>query len=173
MVAQTLTLPLPVLRRNAAKATEFARLQDLNTAKKGSLTLWRSRRGIWYALLSVSMEVPATKQPHGWVGVDRGQRHLAVVSTPEGMTRFHTYPVVRQVRRHYAGKRCGYRGHADHNASRNLGHWVGASCPLVLQKGMSVMGVSVPGGAVDGSPQARYATAPARGTGQERESHAL
>jgi transposase len=119
------------------------------------------------------MEVPATKQPRRWVGVDRGQRYLAVVSTPEGMTRFHTYPVVRQVRRHYAGKRCGYRGHADHNASRNFGHWVGASCPLVLQKGMSVMGVSVPGGAVDGSPQARYATAPARGTGQERESHAL
>jgi putative transposase len=31
MVRQTVTLKLPFLRLNAAKATEFARLQDLNT----------------------------------------------------------------------------------------------------------------------------------------------
>jgi putative transposase len=31
MVRQTVTLTLPFLRLNAAKATEFARLQDLNT----------------------------------------------------------------------------------------------------------------------------------------------
>jgi putative transposase len=31
MVAQTLTLKLPFLRLNAAKSTEFARLQDFNT----------------------------------------------------------------------------------------------------------------------------------------------
>src|SRR5205085_9338320 len=50
-------------------------------AKQGSLKVWRSRRGIWYALLSVSMEVPDIEPVRGWVGVDRGQRHLAVAST--------------------------------------------------------------------------------------------
>jgi putative transposase len=266
-------------------------------AKRGSLKLWRSRRGIWYALLSVAMEVPDTEHARGWVGVDRGQRHLAVATTPEGTLLFLTFRVVRQARRHYAAKRrrlqkagkhrtlkrlerketrfvrhvnhriskevvrfaqdhgcgirledlagirqrtrqrtdtkrdaghnrdywpyfdletkicykaalagvpvetvpaaytsksccrcgaigirerqafrcprCGYRGHADHNASRNVGRWVGASCPLVLEQGGAVMASSVPGGAVDGSPQARYATGSGRSTGQERESHAL
>ena len=266
-------------------------------AKQGSLKLWRSRRGIWYALLSVSMEVPDLEQVRGWVGVDRGQRHLAVASTPEGMPLFLTFRVVRAARRHYAAKRrrlqkarkrrtvkrlerresrfvqhvnhviskavvrfaqaygcgirledltgirqrtrqrkatrtdaghnrdywpyddlatkitykaalagvpvetvpaaytsksccrcgavglrerqsfrcprCGYRGHADHNASRNVGRWVGVSCPLVLEQGGAVMASSVPRGAVNGSPQARYATGPVRGTEQEREFHAL
>ena len=69
--------------------------------------------------------------------------------------------------------RCGYRGHADHNASKNVGRWIGASCPLVLEQGGAVMASSVPGGAVNGSPQTRYATGPVRGTGQEREPHTL
>src|SRR5919202_1767835 len=201
MPTQTLTLKVPFLRLNAAKATEFARLQDLNTkvangilalsqeershlttahftdveigsawmnqtirnarartkaqrftvmpletnnqnwtlykvgdtysvgfnllrgvkkriplqvygvpyqrildallqgrAKQGSLKLWRSRRGIWYALLSVSMEVPDIEQVRGWVGVDRGQRHLAVASTPEGTPLFLTFREARVVR---------------------------------------------------------------------------
>jgi transposase len=89
-------------------------------AKKGSLKLWRSRRGIWYALLSLSMEVPATKQPRGWVGVDRGQRHLAVVSTPEGMPRFHTFRVVRQARRHYAAKRRRLQKAGKHRTVKRL-----------------------------------------------------
>jgi hypothetical protein len=74
-------------------------------AKQGSLKLWWSRRGIWYALLSVSMEVPDVEQVRGWIGVDRGQRHLAVASSPEGTPLFLTFRVVRAVRRHYAAKR--------------------------------------------------------------------
>lgn len=247
--------------------------------KRGSLKLWRSRRGIWYALVSVTMEVPVADGSGGWIGVDRGQRHLAVASTPEGTPRFWTFAMVRQARRHYAAKRrrlqkagkhktvkrlehkearftrqvnhtiskdlvrfaadhgcgirledlsgirrtsrqrkdtkrdaghnrdywpyydletkivykaalagvpvekappaytskscchcgaigfrerqsfrcprCGYRGHADHNASRNVGRWIGASCPLALERGAPVMGAPVPVGAVDDSPQAR------------------
>ncbi len=69
--------------------------------------------------------------------------------------------------------RCAYRGHADHNASRNVGRWVGASCPVVLERGASVMGVSVPPGAVHDSPHAPYATDPVRGTAQEGESRRL
>ena len=38
-MAQTLTLKLPFLRLNAAKATEFARLQDLNTEVANGILL--------------------------------------------------------------------------------------------------------------------------------------
>lgn len=34
----------------------------------------------------------------------------------------------------------GYRCNADWNASQNIGQWVGFSCPLDLQKVLSVMG---------------------------------
>ncbi len=258
------------------------------TAKKGSVKLWRSRRRLWYALVSVTMDVPVAESSGQWVGVDRGQNHLAVASTPTGRPRFWTFGMVRQARRHYAAKRrrlqtagkhktiarlehkearlvrhvnhisskeivqfavdhgcgirleelrgirqtvkqrkdtkrqadknrdywpyfdletkvlykaalagvpvetvpaaytsksccrcgaigqrerhsfrcprCGYRGHADHNASRNVGRWIGASCPVMLERGAGVMPVSVSPGAVHDSPQAPYATDPARGT---------
>jgi hypothetical protein len=45
MVGQTLTLTLPFLRLNGAKATEFARLHDLNTeVSKGILPLSPAER---------------------------------------------------------------------------------------------------------------------------------
>jgi len=234
------------------------------------------------------MEVPVAENRGGWVGVDRGQNHLAVASTPGGLARFWTRGIVRQARRHYAAKRrrlqkagkhktitrlehkearlvrhvnhviskqlvhfakdhgcgirleelcgiratatqrkdtksqadknrdywpyydletkvaykaalagvpvdkvpaaytskscsrcgaigqrerhafrcprCGYRGHADHNASRNVGRWVGLSCPVMLEKGGAAMASVVSPGAVDDSPHAPYATDPVRGT---------
>jgi len=278
-------VPLEVYGAHAARVLN-ALLEG--TAKKGGLTLWRSRRGIWYAVLSVTMEVPVAENRGGWVGVDRGQNHLAVASTPGGLARFWTFGRVRQARRHYAAKRrrlqragkhktikrlehkearlvrhvnhviskqlvrfaqdhgcgirleelrgiranatqrkdtkrqadknrdywpyydletkvaykaalagvsvdkvpaaytskscsrcgaigqrerhafrcprCGYRGHADHNASRNVGRWVGLSCPVMLEKGGAAMALSVSPGAVDDSPRALYATDPVRGT---------
>ncbi len=278
-------VPLEVYGAHATRALDA--LLD-GTAKKGGLKLWRSRRGLWYALVSVTMDVPVAETSGQWIGVDRGQNHLAVASTPTGRPRFWTYGVVRQARRHYAAKRrrlqkagkhktisrlehkearlvrhvnhviskelvqfaadqgcgirleelrgirqttrqrkdtkrqadtnrdywpyfdletkivykaalagvpvetvpaaytskscchcgaigprerhsfrcprCGYRGHADHNASRNVGRWVGASCPVVLERDASVMLASVPPGAVHDSPQAPYATDPVRGT---------
>ncbi|MGK7959352.1 MAG: hypothetical protein AB4044_02305, partial [Crocosphaera sp.] len=39
-------------------------------AKKGSLKLWKSKKGIWYVLLSVSMEVPDAESVKNWIGVD-------------------------------------------------------------------------------------------------------
>ena len=278
-------VPLEVYGAHATRALDA--LLD-GTAKKGGLKLWRSRRGLWYALVSVTMEVPVAERSGQWIGVDRGQNHLAVASTPTGRPRFWTCGVVRQARRHYAAKRrrlqkagkhktvrrlehkearlvrhvnhviskqivrfaadhgsgirleelrgirqtskqrtntkrqadknrdywpyfdletkimykaalagvpvekvsaaytsksccrcgaiglrerhsfrcprCGYRGHADHNASRNVGRWIGVSCPVVLERGVGVMPASVPPGAVHGSPRAPYATDPARGT---------
>ena len=269
-------VPLDVYGVHATRALDA--ILD-GTAKKGGLTLWRSRRGLWYALLSVTMDVPVAKRSGQWVGVDRGQNHLAVASTPTGRPRFWTCGIVRQARRHYAAKRrrlqkagkhktitrlehkearlvrhvnhivskelvrfaqdhgcgirleelrgirqttkqrkdtkkqadknrdywpyfdlemkvlykaalagvpvekvpaaytsksccrcgaigqrerhrfrclrCGYQGHADHNASRNVGRWIGVACPVVLKKGDAVMAPSVAPGAVYGSPQAR------------------
>lgn len=71
-------------------------------AKPGSLKLWRSQKGIWYALISVSMEVPDAAKTERWIGVDRGQKHLAVVSTPEGTPKFFSFARIRQTRRHFS-----------------------------------------------------------------------
>jgi putative transposase len=74
-------------------------------AEKGSLKLWRSKKGIWYALISCSMEVPDVTKGERWIGVDRGQKQLAVASTPQGTPRFFGSARIRQVRRQFAGLR--------------------------------------------------------------------
>jgi len=75
------------------------------TVQKGSIKLWRSKKGKWYALLSVSMEVPDAGKPQGWIGVDRGQNVLAVASVPSGMPKFWKFAHIRKIRKHYAAKR--------------------------------------------------------------------
>lgn len=72
------------------------------TAKQGSIKLWQSKRGIWYALIAVSMEVPETAISERWIGIDRGQRHIAVGATPTGTAQFWTERRIRHIRRHYA-----------------------------------------------------------------------
>jgi putative transposase len=97
-------IPLEI---HQAKYTDI--LDDLLAGKavKGSLKLWRSKKGKWYALISVSMEVPDTKSMKNWVGVDRGQNVLAVASFPYGMpTKFWKFGEVRQLRRQYQKLRC-------------------------------------------------------------------
>lgn len=68
----------------------------------GSVKLWQSKKGIWYALLSVSMDVPDAERGKGWVGIDRGQRHIAVGATPIGTAQFWSEKRIRGIRRHYA-----------------------------------------------------------------------
>lgn len=75
------------------------------TVEKGSIKLWRSKKGKWYALLSVSMEVPDTGKPSGWIGVVRGQNILAVASTPSRMPKFWQFARIREIRTSYAAKR--------------------------------------------------------------------
>lgn len=53
-------------------------------AKPGSIKLARSKRGVWYAMISVSMEVPDAADPGGWIGIDRGQNIPAVAALPDG-----------------------------------------------------------------------------------------
>ena len=89
-------------------------------AKKGSLKLWRSKRGIWYALLSVSMEVPEAESGERWVGIDRGQRHIAVGATPTGTAQFWSEKRIRGIRRHYARLRRKMQAAEKHRAVKKI-----------------------------------------------------
>ena len=77
----------------------------MGNAKAGSIKLWLSRKGIWYALLSVSMEVPDTHGEDRWIGVDRGQNVPAVAALPEGGVVFWKMPHIKHIRRTFAARR--------------------------------------------------------------------
>ncbi|MGD1716305.1 RNA-guided endonuclease TnpB family protein [Dapis sp. BLCC M172] len=70
-------------------------------AKKGSLKLWKSKKGIWYVLISVSMDVPEPREIKGWIGVDRGQNRIAVASLPQSFGKFWDGRQIKHLRRHY------------------------------------------------------------------------
>jgi IS605 OrfB family transposase len=70
-------------------------------AKAGSLKLCKSKKGIWYALLSVSMEVPDAGDVKGWIGVDRGQNNIAVAALPKSFGKFWKGGRVKQLRRQF------------------------------------------------------------------------
>lgn len=70
-------------------------------AKLGSLKLWKSKQGIWYAFISVSMEVPDAYEGKGWIGVDRGQNNIAVAALPKGFGRFWKGGRVKDLRRQF------------------------------------------------------------------------
>lgn len=53
----------------------------------------------------MSIEVPDTVNPQGWISVDRGQNVLAVASTPSRMPKFWKIARIRKIRKHYAAKR--------------------------------------------------------------------
>ncbi len=90
-------------------------------AKAGSLKLVQSRKGIWYACLSVSLEVPDAKPAGRWIGVDRGQNIPAVVATPDGPVIFHKLGRIRHIRRIYAERRKKLQKAGKHRALRKLG----------------------------------------------------
>lgn len=70
-------------------------------AKLGSLKLCKSKKGIWYALISVSMEVPDAYEARGWIGVDRGQRNIAVAALPKSFGKFWKGEQVKGLRRQF------------------------------------------------------------------------
>ena len=70
-------------------------------AKLGSLKLCKSKAGIWYALISVSMEVPDASEVKGWIGVDRGQNNIAVAALPKGFGKFWKGGRVKSLRRQF------------------------------------------------------------------------
>ncbi len=60
-------IPLAIHQSNHADTLDKIIAKE---AKKGSLKLWKSKKGIWYVLLSVSMEVPDAESVKNWIGVD-------------------------------------------------------------------------------------------------------
>lgn len=90
------------------------------THKKGSLKLVQSKKGVWYACISVSWEVPGPSETPRFIGVDRGQNHLAVAVTPEGRALFLSFGWVRHIRRHYAAKRRRLQKAGKHRTLKRL-----------------------------------------------------
>jgi IS605 OrfB family transposase len=70
-------------------------------AKAGSLKLSKSKKGIWYALICVSMDVPDAGDVKGWIGVDRGQNNIAVAALPKSFGKFWKGGRVKQLRRQF------------------------------------------------------------------------
>lgn len=71
------------------------------SAKLGSLKICKSRKGIWYALISVLMEVPNADEVKGWIGVDRGQNNIAVAALPKSFGKFWSGRKVKALRRRF------------------------------------------------------------------------
>ncbi|NMG10453.1 RNA-guided endonuclease TnpB family protein [Brasilonema sp. UFV-L1] len=71
------------------------------TAKLGSLKLCKSKAGIWYALISVSMEVPDAMSVEHWIGVDRGQNNIAVAALAKSFGKFWKGGRVKGFRRQF------------------------------------------------------------------------
>ncbi|MGB3510722.1 MAG: transposase, partial [Microcoleaceae cyanobacterium] len=70
-------------------------------AASGSLKISKSRKGIWYALISVSMDVPEPELVNSWIGVDRGQNNLAVAALPNSFGKFWSGKQVKALRRKF------------------------------------------------------------------------
>jgi transposase len=70
-------------------------------AKLGSLKMSKSKKGIWYALLTVSMEVPDAAGVKGGIGIDRGQNNIAVASLPSSFGKFWKGGRVKALRRQF------------------------------------------------------------------------
>jgi putative transposase len=90
------------------------------SASPGSLKLWCSRRGIWYACLSVSMDVPDAEPTGRWIGIDRGQNVPLAAATPDGPVIFWKANRLRRVRRVYAARRQKLQAAGKHRAVKKL-----------------------------------------------------
>jgi len=91
---------IPLEVHHASQATVLDQLLA-GEAKLGTLKLCKSKKGIWYALVSVSMEVPDAQPVQQWIGVDRGQNNLAVAALPKGFGRFWKGGHVKSLRRQF------------------------------------------------------------------------
>lgn len=91
-------IPLEV---HSASHSEILDKLVIRQAKLGSLKLCKSKKGIWYALISVSMEVPDAGNVADWIGVDRGQNNIAVAALPQGFGKFWKGGRVKGLRRQF------------------------------------------------------------------------
>lgn len=90
----------------------------------GTVKPWRSRTGLWYACLSVSMEVPDVEPTGCWMGMDRGQNMPVAAATPDGPVIFWKATRLRHIRRLYASRRQQLQAAGKHRAVKKLGRTV-------------------------------------------------
>lgn len=91
-------IPLQVHSASHTKTLDALLAGD---AKLGSLKLGKSKKGIWYALISVSMQVADAVNVTRWIGVDRGQNNIAVAALPNGFGKFWKGGRVKGLRRQF------------------------------------------------------------------------
>lgn len=89
------------LNIHAASYAEVLKKVINGSAQLGSLKLYKSKQNIWYALISVSMEVPDAISVEHWIGVDRGQNNIAVAALPKGFGKFWKGGRVKNLRRQF------------------------------------------------------------------------
>lgn len=112
---------IPLEVHSASHREALIQLQD-GSAKAGSIKLSRSRRGIWYALISVSMDVPDAQDSGRWIGVDRGQNIPIAAATPDGPVVFWKAAKIRHVRRVFAERRKKLQSQGKRDAVKKLNH---------------------------------------------------
>ena len=86
----------------------------------GCLKISKSRKEIWYALISVSMDVPDADSPVDWIGVDRGQNNIAVAALPHSFGKFWSGKQVKALRRHYQRLRKSLQKAQKHKKIKDL-----------------------------------------------------
>ncbi|MGB3513497.1 MAG: transposase, partial [Microcoleaceae cyanobacterium] len=89
------------LKVHSASHQETLEKMISGVASLGSLKISKSRKGIWYALISVSMDVPEPGLVNGWIGVDRGQNNIAVAALPNSFGKFWSGKQIKSLRRKY------------------------------------------------------------------------
>ena len=89
-------------------------------AKQGSLKIVCSKKGVWYACISVSWDVPDGQNTGRHLGIDRGQNVIAVAVTPEGNARFFKAGQVKTIRRLYQKRRKSMQEQGKHKAVKAL-----------------------------------------------------
>jgi putative transposase len=90
------------------------------SAKQGARTPWRSRAGVWYAPLRVTVAVPDERATARCVGSDRGQRHRAVGATPGGRAQCWSCTRIRHGRRQHARWRRKWQAAGKHKTVKRL-----------------------------------------------------
>lgn len=86
--------------------------------EKGTLKLMRLR-GVWYAMLSITRDVPDVKSKQR-IGVDRGQNNLAVAATKDGRCLFFAGAEVAHRRRHFQQLRRELQAAGKYRAVKKL-----------------------------------------------------
>lgn len=89
-------------------------------AKQGSIKLVCSKKGIWYACISVTLDVPEVSNTEKSLGVDRGLNCIAVAVTQEGKNKFFKAGHVKNIRRRYQKLRKVLQSNGKHKTVKRI-----------------------------------------------------